>query len=71
LRDTRTALAAKAATTAKAKEDALRTVLQEVGQSLYASAQPSPGPRAEQPAGEARSPGNTRVVDAEYKQTAS
>jgi molecular chaperone DnaK len=71
LRDTRTALAAKDATTAKTKADALKTVLQEVGQSLYASAQPAPGPRAEQPAGEARPAGSTRVVDAEYKQTAS
>jgi len=69
LRDTRTALAAKDAAAAKGKADALKTVLQEVGQSLYASAQPGPGPRVEQPAGEAPPTGSTRVVDAEYKQT--
>jgi molecular chaperone DnaK len=69
LRDTRTALAAKDAATAKGKADALKTVLQEVGQSLYASAQPGPGPRVEQPAGDAPPTGSTRVVDAEYKQT--
>ena len=69
LRDTRAALAAKDAAAAKAKADALKTVLQEVGQSLYASAQPGPGPRVEQPAGEAPPTGSTRVVDAEYKQT--
>jgi molecular chaperone DnaK len=69
LRDTRTALAAKDAAAAKGKADALKTVLQEVGQSLYASAQPGPGPRVEQPAGEASPTGSTRVVDAEYKQT--
>ena len=70
LRDTRAALAAKDAAAAKAKADALKTVLQEVGQSLYASAQPSPGPHAEQPTGEARPTGSAHVVDAEYKQTA-
>ena len=69
LRDTRTALAAKDAAAAKGKADALKTVLQEVGQSLYASAQPGPGPSVEQPAGEAPPTGSTRVVDAEYKQT--
>ena len=69
LRDTRTALAAKDAAAAKGKADALKTVLQEVGQSLYASAQPVPGPRVAQPAGEAPPTGSTRVVDAEYKQT--
>ena len=69
LRDTRTALAAKDAAAAKGKADALKTVLQEVGQSLYASAQPGPGPRVAQPAGEAPPTGSTRVVDAEYKQT--
>ena len=69
LRDTRTALAAKDAAAAEGKADALKTVLQEVGQSLYASAQPGPGPRVEQPAGEAPPTGSTRVVDAEYKQT--
>ena len=69
LRDTRTALAAKDAAAAKGKADAVKTVLQEVGQSLYASAQPGPGPRVEQPAGEAPPTGSTRVVDAEYKQT--
>ena len=69
LSDTRTALAAKDAAAAKGKADALKTVLQEVGQSLYASAQPGPGPRVEQPAGEAPPTGSTRVVDAEYKQT--
>ena len=69
LRDTRTALAAKDAAAAKGKADALKTVLQEVGPSLYASAQPGPGPSVEQPAGEAPPTGSTRVVDAEYKQT--
>ena len=69
LRDTRTALAAKDAAAAKGKADALKTVLQEVGQSLYASAQSGPGPRVAQPAGEAPPTGSTRVVDAEYKQT--
>jgi molecular chaperone DnaK len=69
LRDTRTALAAKDAAAAKGKADALKTVLQEVGQSLYASAQPGPGQSVEQPAGEAPPTGSTRVVDAEYKQT--
>jgi len=69
LSDTRTALAAKDAAAAEGKADALKTVLQEVGQSLYASAQPGPGPRVEQPAGEAPPTGSTRVVDAEYKQT--
>jgi molecular chaperone DnaK len=69
LRDTRTALAAKDAAAAKGKADALKTVLQEVGQSLYASAQPGPGPSVEQPAGEAPPTGSTRVVDAEYKHT--
>jgi molecular chaperone DnaK len=63
MRDTRTALAAKDAPAAQAKAESLKAVLQQVGQSLYATAQPGSAPRA----GEA---GASRVVDAEYKQTA-
>jgi molecular chaperone DnaK len=69
LRDTRTALAAKDATSAKDKAGALKGVLQEVGQALYATVQSGPGSPAEQTTGEARPTGSSRVVDAEYKQT--
>jgi molecular chaperone DnaK len=68
LRDTRTALAAKDAAAAKDKAAALKMVVQEVGQALYASAQPSPGTRSEQPSSETP-PTGARVVDAEYQQT--
>jgi molecular chaperone DnaK len=69
LRDTRTALAAKDSGAAKEKAEALKTVLQQVGQSLYASAQPGAAPHVEPPTGEARPHGGTRVVDAEFQQT--
>jgi molecular chaperone DnaK len=67
LREARTALAAKDATAAGQKADALKSVLQEVGRALYAGAQPRPSPSAQAaPEGEAR--GGARVVDAEYRQ---
>jgi len=69
LRDTRAALAAKDAGAAKEKAEALKTVLQEVGQSLYASVQPGAEQHVEPPSGEARPAGGTQVVDAEFEQT--
>jgi molecular chaperone DnaK len=70
LREARTALAAKDAAAASQKADALKTVLQEVGQVLYAGAQAAAPPHAQAaPGPEARTPSGARVVDAEYQQT--
>ena len=72
LRETREALSKKDAVLASHKADALKTVLQEAGQVLYAQApQPGPQPRPDvgAPTGEARPTGSGpggRVVDAEY-----
>jgi molecular chaperone DnaJ len=54
LRDTRAALSAKDASTARGKAEVLKTVLQQVGRSLYASVQPGAGSHVEPPSGEAR-----------------
>jgi molecular chaperone DnaK len=70
LRETREALAKRDAALASQKADALKIVLQEAGQALYAQA-PQPGPRPRPdigaPTGEAR-PAGGRVVDAEYRE---
>ncbi len=74
LKETREALTKHDATLAPQKADALKAVLQEAGQALYAQApQPEPQPRPEtggetgeaQPAGSGPS---GRVVDAEYRE---
>ena len=75
LRETREALAKRDAALASQKADALKIVLQEAGQTLYAQApQPGPQPRPDvgAPTGEARPAGPAaggRVVDAEYRET--
>ncbi len=75
LRETREALGKRDAASASQKADALKIVLQEAGQSLYAQApQPGPQPRPDvgAPTGEARPSGPApggRVVDAEYRET--
>jgi len=77
LRETREALSKRDATSASQKADALKAVLQEAGQSLYAQApQPGPQPRPETSAqtGEARPTGSGpggRIVDAEYREGAT
>jgi len=74
MRETREALSKRDATLASQKADALKVVLQEAGQSLYAQApQPEPQPRPDvgAPTGEARPTGagpGGRVVDAEYRE---
>ncbi len=75
LREAREALSKRDAVLASQKADALKTVLQEAGQALYAQApQPGPQPRPDvgAPTGEARpagSAGGPRVVDAQYRET--
>ena len=75
LRETREALTKRDAGAAAQKADALKTVLQEAGQVLYAQApQPTPQPRPDVGAqsGEARPTGpggGARVVDAEYRES--
>ena len=74
LRETREALGKRDAALASQKSDALKIVLQEAGQTLYAQApQPGPQPRPDvgAPSGEARPSGPAaggRVVDAEYRE---
>jgi len=74
LRETREALGKRDAASASQKADALKIVLQEAGQALYAQApQPGPQPRPDvgAPTGEARPSGPAgggRVVDAEYRE---
>jgi molecular chaperone DnaK len=74
LRETREALSKRDAALATQKADALKVVLQEAGQSLYAQATPSgpqPRPDVGAPTGEARPAGSGpggRVVDAEYRE---
>ena len=70
LREAHAALAAKDTAAASQKADALKSVLQEVGQALYAGAQSAAPPHAQAvPGAEARTPSGARVVDAEYQQT--
>jgi molecular chaperone DnaK len=75
LRETRDAVSKRDAAAASQKADALKAVVQEVGQTLYAQvAQPGPQPRPDigAPTGEARPAGSAaggRVVDAEYRET--
>jgi molecular chaperone DnaK len=77
MRETREALGKRDATLASQKADALKVVLQEAGQSLYAQApQPGAQPRPDvgAPTGEARPSGSGpsgRVVDAEYREASS
>jgi molecular chaperone DnaK len=77
LREVREALGKRDAVLASQKADALKVVLQEAGQALYAQApQPGPQPRPDvgAPTGEARPTGSGpggRVVDAEYRETGS
>jgi molecular chaperone DnaK len=74
IRETREALGKRDAILASQKADALKGVLQEAGQALYAqAAQPGPQPRPDvgAPSGEARPTGSGpggRVVDAEYRE---
>lgn len=74
IRETREALNKRDAMLASQKADALKVVLQEAGQALYAQApQPGPQPRPDvgAPTGEARPTGSGpggRVVDAEYRE---
>jgi molecular chaperone DnaK len=76
LRETREALGKRDAGLASQKADALKIVLQQAGQALYAQApQPEPQPRPDggAPSGEARPAGSApggRVVDAEFRETA-
>ncbi len=74
IHETREAVSKRDAGLARQKSEALKAVLQEAGQSLYAQApQPEPRPRTDMggQAGEVRpsdsGPG-TRVVDAEYRE---
>lgn len=75
LRETRDAVGKRDAAQATQRADALKVVLQEVGQSLYAQApQPGPQPRPDigTTTGEARPTGSDpggRVIDAEYRET--
>jgi molecular chaperone DnaK len=77
LRETREALGERDAALASQKADALKVVLQQAGQALYAQApQPGPQPRPDvgAPTGEARPTGSGpsgRVVDAEYRDAGS
>jgi molecular chaperone DnaK len=70
LRETREAVAKRDAALAAQKAEALKAVLQEAGQALYAQA-PPPGPQPRPdvgaPTGEAR-PAGGRVVDAEFRE---
>jgi molecular chaperone DnaK len=74
LRETREALAKRDTALAAQKADALKVVLQEVGQTLYAQVQqpePQRRPDVGTPTGEARPAGaapGARVVDAEYRE---
>jgi molecular chaperone DnaK len=74
LREVREALGKRDAALASQKADALKIVLQQAGQALYAEApQPGPQPRPDigAPTGEARPSGagpGGRVVDAEYRE---
>jgi molecular chaperone DnaK len=74
LRETREALGKRDAALASQKADALKAVLQEAGQTLYAQApQPGPQPRPDvgAPTSEARPAGSAagpRVVDAQYRE---
>jgi molecular chaperone DnaK len=74
LRETREALSKRDVLLASQKADALKGVLQEAGQTLYAQVpQPGPQPRPDvgAPTGEARPSGSGpsgRVVDAEYRE---
>ncbi len=74
LRETREAVSKRDATLAAQKAEALKAVLQEAGQSLYAHApqgEPQPRPDVGVPTGEARPTGagpSGRVVDAEYRE---
>jgi molecular chaperone DnaK len=75
LRETREALGKRDAALASQKADALKVVLQEAGQALYAQAPqagPQPRPDVGPSTGEARPAGAAaggRVVDAEYRET--
>ena len=77
MRETREALTKRDAALAAQKAEALKSALQEAGQTLYAQApQPGPQPRPDvgAPTGEARPAGAGaagRVVDAEYRETGS
>ena len=65
LRETREALSKRDATLASQKADALKVVLQEAGQTLYAQApQPGPQPRPDvgAPTGEARPTGSVQAA---------
>jgi molecular chaperone DnaK len=74
LRETREVLTKRDAMLAPQKADALKIILQEMGQALYTQApQPEPQPRRDVgvPTGEARPAGaapGARVVDAEYRE---
>ncbi len=74
LREAREALSKRDVLLASQKADALKVVLQEAGQTLYAQTpQPGPQPRPDMgaPTGEARPTGSGpsgRVVDAEYRE---
>jgi molecular chaperone DnaK len=74
LKDTREALGQRDASSASDRAEALKAVLQEVGQALYGQgpeAGPQPPPDVSAPGGEARPSGSGpggRVVDAEYKE---
>jgi molecular chaperone DnaK len=74
LAETRAALTKRDVTLAGRRTDSLKTVLQEVGQTLYAQAPeggPQPRPDVGPETGEARPSGSGpggRVVDAEYKE---
>jgi molecular chaperone DnaK len=74
LRETREALGKRDAALASQRAESLKTVLQEVGKTVYAqTVQPGPQPQPEvgAPTGEARPTGSGpggRVVDAEYQE---
>ncbi len=74
LKDAREALAKRDATLAGERAEALKVVLQDAGQALYAQTPeggPQPPPDVGAPSGEARPTGSGpggRVVDAEYKE---
>lgn len=74
LRDTREALSKRDVALASQRAEALKTVLQEVGKTVYAQAAqagPQPQPEVGAPTGEARPAGpgpGGRVVDAEYQE---
>lgn len=72
LREVREALGTRDVAAASTKADALKVVLQEAGQALYAQVpQPGPQPKPDvgQPTGEPRPAGQSgRVVNAEYRE---